>query len=50
MKSSRGRVFGQLESVTGGAGQFSLPLIRSRISPAQTKACNQFGSIFSALE
>lgn len=50
MKSSRGRVFGQLESATGSAGQFSLPLTRSRISPAKTKAWNQLGSIFSALE
>lgn len=50
MKSSGGRAFGQMESATGGAGQFFLPMMRSKISPVQIKAWNQFGSIFSALE
>lgn len=50
MKSSGGRAFGQMENATGGAGQFSLPMMRNKISPAHIKAWNQFDSIFSALE
>lgn len=50
MKFSEGRAFGQLESVTGGAGHGSLSLMRRRVSLAETTSWDQFGSILSVLE
>lgn len=49
-ESSGWRALDQLESMTGGADQDFLSLMRSRVSLAKTKAWNQFGSIFSSLE
>ena len=49
-ESSGRRALDQLESMMGGANQGFLSLMRSRVSLAKTKAWNQFGSFFCALE